>query len=207
MDVTKMAVDVFNRGADAYRDKFMDLYHDTFDLFCSSIAKKNPNILDIACGPGNITKYLLKKRPDFKIWGIDLAPNMIRLAKENNPAADFQLMDCRDIGTLDKTFDGIMCGFCLPYLSKEEAIKLISDASKLLNPEGVLYLSTMEDDDSKSGIQTSSSGDQVFTYYHQSGYLTGALKENSFEIIDLWHRDYPTSDEAKVTDLLILAGR
>lgn len=35
-----------------------------------------------------------------------------------------------------------MCGFCLPYLSKEETEKLINDVSRLLNPEGVFYIST-----------------------------------------------------------------
>jgi hypothetical protein len=39
-----------------------------------------------------------------------------------------------------------MCGFGLPYLSKEETENLISGSFALLKPEGVLYVSTMEDD-------------------------------------------------------------
>jgi 23S rRNA G2069 N7-methylase RlmK/C1962 C5-methylase RlmI len=46
-----------------------------------------------------------------------------------------------------------MCGFCLPYLSKEEAVKLIRDAAAILNPDGVFYISTMEDDYSKSDFK------------------------------------------------------
>src|SRR5690349_5613480 len=133
MDKTKIAVDIFNKHADKYQDKFMyfDLYNDTFDLFCLSIEKQNAEIIELACGPGNITKYILNKRPEFKILGTDLSPNMIKLAEINNPTAEFQLMDCRDIGKLNKKYDAILCGFGFPYLSKEEAIKFIKDASKV----------------------------------------------------------------------------
>jgi hypothetical protein len=33
----------------------MDLYNDTFDLFCNSIEKENADMLELAYGPGNIT--------------------------------------------------------------------------------------------------------------------------------------------------------
>ena len=138
MDKNKIAVGVFDKHATLYQEKFMDvnLYGDTFDFFCDTIKKQDADLLEIACGPGNITKYLLNKRPDLKIFGIDLAPAMIELAKINNPTAEFHLMDCRQIGTITKKFDAIMCGFCLPYLTKDETIKLLSDASILLNSKG-----------------------------------------------------------------------
>jgi 2-polyprenyl-3-methyl-5-hydroxy-6-metoxy-1,4-benzoquinol methylase len=207
MDKTKIAVDIFNKLASGYQEKYMnvDFYQDTFDLFCSSIAKENALVLDIACGPGNITKYLLDKRPDLNVLGIDLAPNMIALAKINNPGADFQIMDARDIGMIGRKFDGIMCGFCLPYLSKEAAIKLIHDASGLLKPGGVFCLSTMEDDYANSGFRTGSSGDQIFMHFHQADYLTEALVNNGCSITDLRRKVYPAPDGSVTTDLLIIA--
>jgi ubiquinone/menaquinone biosynthesis C-methylase UbiE len=207
MDKTKIAVEVFNKHANIYQNKFMDvnLYGDSFDLFCNTILTENADILELACGPGNITKYLLNKRPDFKIFGTDLAPNMIELAKINNPKAEFQIMDCRDIGMIDKKYDAIMCGFCLPYLTKEEAEKLISDASLLLKYNGVFYMSTMEDDYIKSGFKKGSTGDEIYMHYHQADYLSIALKENNFKIIELQRQDYPTQDGTKTTDLLIIA--
>lgn len=209
MDKTKMAIDIFDKRASEYQAKFMDvgLYHDTFDLFCTSITKENAEILELACGPGNITRYLLNKRPDFKILGIDLAPNMIELAKRNNPTASFQCMDCRDIRLLGKKYDAVMCGFCLPYLSKEESVQLISDVYNLLESNGLLYISTMEDDYAKSGLESSSSGDQMFIHYHEADYLTQALLENGFKIIDVQRIEYPKQDGSKTTDLVIIAGK
>ena len=209
MNKTQIAVDVFNKYANSYQEKFMDvsLYGDTFDLFCKSIERKNADILELACGPGNITKYLLEKRPDFKILGTDLAPNMISLAKINNPTAEFQLMDCKDIDKLEKRYDGIMCGFCLPYLSKEETLKLIQDFAKILNTGGVIYISTMEDDYSKSALKKGSGGDEIFMHYHETGYLTAALKENGFHLLDVQRKHSVMTDGTKVVDLILIAQK
>lgn len=209
MDKTKIAVDIFNKLASAYQDKFMDvsLYHDTFDIFCNNIKNKNADILELACGPGNITQYLLSKRPDFKLLGTDLAPNMIELAKINNPSAQFQLLDSRDIRKLNKTYDAIMCGFILPYLSKEDAIQLIKDAAFILNSDGAIYISTMEDDYSKSGFKKGSTGDEIYMHFHQADYLTEALIEAGFTIIDVQRKTYPAADNSTVVDLILIAKK
>ena len=102
--------------------------------------KENAKILELACGPGNISQYVLNKRPDFELFGIDLAPGMIKLAKQNNPTAKFKVMDVKKINSLNTRYDGIICGFCLPYFSKTETIQLIKDSSNLLAKGGILYL-------------------------------------------------------------------
>lgn len=204
-------IETYNNAAERYQDIFMqmDLYNDTFDKFCSLIHKENAEIFEIATGPGNVTKYLNSKRPDLKIFGIDLAPNMIELAKRNNPGAEFRVMDCKDISTIDRKFDAILCGFCMPYLSKEECAKLIADSSRLLSKDGLLYFSTMEDDYSKSGFETTSfSGqDRVYIYYHQADYLTDCLTQNGFEIIDFQKKDYPEPDGTFLTDMIIISKK
>lgn len=207
MDKTKIAVNVFDKNASLYQTKFMDvsMYHDSFDIFCSYIQKKEAEILELACGPGNITKYLLDKRPDFKILGTDLAPNMIELAKLNNPSATFQLLDSRDIKSLNKRYDAIMCGFILPYLSKEETEQLIKDVALILNSQGIIYMSTMEDDYSKSGFKKGSTGDEIFMHYHQADYLIDALKASGFKMIDLQRKIYDAADKTKTVDLILIA--
>ena len=188
--------------------KFMnvDLYKDSLDLFCDAL-KNNASVLELACGPGNITKYLLDKRNDLKIFGIDLAPNMIELAKQNNPTAEFKVMDCREISSLKKNYDAIMCGFCLPYLSKEEAIQLIKNASKLLNEGGIFYISTMEDDNTKSGFKKGSKGDEIFMNYHEGGYLTKALEENNFKTLNWRRQEFPEADGSITIDLIIISQK
>ncbi len=209
MDKTKIAVDVFNKLAELYQSKFMDvsLYHDSFTVFCKAIEKSNAQVLELACGPGNITKYLISQRPDFKIVATDLAPNMIELAKLNNPTAECVLMDSKNIGSINQNYDALMCGFLLPYLSKEESIQLISDATKILIKDGVIYISTMEDDYSTSGFRKGSTGDEIYMHYHQADYLIEALKSNGFEIISESRKVYPASDGSNTVDLILIARK
>jgi len=211
MDQTKMVKAVFNDYAELYQEKFMatDLYHNALDLFCNAMKSGKADILEIACGPGNITQYLLQQNPSFNILGIDLAPKMLDLARINNPSATFQLMDARDISQLKPSFDGIVCGFCLPYLSKAEALAFIQDAASLLKPGGCLYLSTMEDDYHLSGLEVSNSGKgpAIYIYYHEEDYLKAALEEAGFEIIALKRQKYPEAKRPSTQDLLVIGRK
>ena len=207
MDKYQITTDTFNRLAQHYQDKYMDLdlYNDTYDLFCSCVDKVQSEVLDVACGPGNITRYLLAKRPDFQIQGIDLAPNMIELAQINNPNAAFRVMDGRHLASLSQRFDAIICGFYLPYLSKDDAEQFIRDASELLHPQGILYLSGMEGDEKNSGFPESVSGDKVYIHYHDTRHLSDVLKTEGFEIVDLRYKYGPEQSTMVTKDFFIIA--
>ncbi len=209
MDNSQRAAEIFNKYANEYNEKFKDvsMYHESFDVFCDAIKKQNAEVLELACGPGNITTYLLSKRSDLKILGTDLAPRMLELAQKLNATAQFQLIDSREILKLGKSFDAIMCGFCLPYLTKDEAIQLIVDASQMLNENGVIYISTMEDDNTKSGLRAGSKGDLIFMNFHEAEYLSGALTNYGFEIISLTRKQYPGNNGEQTIDLLIVAKK
>ena len=209
--LTEAAISIFNRHAEEYQSKYMDLtgYHDSLDLFCSLISETTPHLLDLACGPGNVTKYVLDQHPNAKMLGIDLAPKMQDLARINNPTATFQLMDCKKISELPEKYDGILCGFCLPYLSKEESIKLIKEVAELLNAGGIFYLSTMEGEDTRSGWVGPSSGgeEKLYMYYHQEDYLVKALIDNGFHIHLTQRISSPTQIENPDIDLIIVAKK
>lgn len=195
MDRYKETFDTWNNIASIYQDKFMelDLYNDTYDYFCSSIDKPKSKILEIGCGPGNITKYLLCKRPDYDIFGIDIAQTMIELAKQNNPTAHFAIMDCRQINHLDTKYDGIIGGFCLPYLSPTESKELISNFYDLLNDNGLIYLSFVEGEPDKSGFKTGSGG-RVYFNYHKLDDIKAQLNEFKFEDLKTFKVKYKISD-------------
>ena len=207
MDKSKAAAEIFNKYASDYEGKFMNvsLYADSFILFCNSL-KQNASILELACGPGNVTKYLLDKRNDLKILGTDLAPNMIELAKQNNPGAEFQLMDCRDILKLNKKFDALLFGFCFPYLNKEEVERAIFDSVVVLSEKGIVYISTMEDDYEKSGWKKGSKGDKIYMHFYTENFLKEILKKNGFRIL-LTDRKDSFSGNEPVTDLILIAAR
>lgn len=206
MNKTQQAVSIFDKYASEYQNKFMDvsLYKNSFDVFLN-LLQINSTLLEVACGPGNITKYLLNTRPDLKILATDLAPNMLALAQQNNPTATFKLLDARAISKLQQPFNAIMCGFVFPYFSKEETIQFIKDAALVLNPNGAIYISTMEDDYSKSGFRKGSQGDEIFMHFHQADYLTEALNQNGFTLIETQRIESVSTDNSKTIDLILIA--
>ncbi|MBK7305245.1 MAG: class I SAM-dependent methyltransferase [Saprospiraceae bacterium] len=210
MDNYNHSFHTWDKLAEEYENKFMDLdlYNDTYDLFCQKIGVPQAKILEIACGPGNISKYLFGKREDFIIEGFDVSPNMIQLAKKNIPAGHFWLLDCRELHLLKKIYDGIICGFCLPYLSKEDVEKLIKDCSNLLSHNGLLYISTIEGDYNNSNYEFSSSGQEfMYVYQHQADYLSKYFITNGFSNPTLIRKYYPKSNGIKDTHLIMIAQK
>lgn len=208
MDRYKESFETWNKVALLYQDKFMDLdlYNDTYDFICNSISKDKAKLLEIGCGPGNITKYLLSERPDFDIFGIDIAPNMIELAKKNNPSASFAIMDSRQIDEIKTKYDGIVCGFCLPYLSQTDSRKLITDCYKLLNENGLIYISFVEGDPNKSDFQVGSSGDRSYFYFHSLDDLKTQLIESEFTELKTFKVEYKKT-ETEIDIHTILTAR
>lgn len=208
MDNSKIAVEMFDRMAQLYAAKYMnvDSYAECLNQFCEQLNAVDASILELACGPGNLTKYLLDRHPNLKILATDLAPNMIEVAKTNCPSATFQIMDCRKLATLATTFDAIIVGFCLPYLSKDEVLELIRSSKNSLCPSGILYLSTMEGNYGSSRFQKSSSGDEVFVHYYDRQFLEETLQTQGFEILNSWSQPDLTQKD-KTTDLILLARK
>ncbi len=199
----------WNKIAQIYEDKFMnlDLYNQTYDLFCEAIKIEYPTVLELGCGPGNITKYLLTKRPDFKIDAIDVAANMIALAQQNNPTAQCKVMDVREIDSIQKLYNAIVCGFCIPYLSAADVSKLIADCYHLLLQNGVFYLSFVAGDYAKSDYQKGSTGDPIYFYFHSLESIIESFEKQGFIVDNLISVKYPKNDNTEEIHTIIIARK
>lgn len=195
--------------AERYQAAFMDLdlYDDSYDALCARVPQVGAHVLEVGCGPGNVTRALLQRRPDFRIHAIDYAPSMVALARTLVPGATFAVMDARDIGSLATRFEAVVVGFCLPYLSADAARQLIQDAARLLLPGGVVYLSTIETDAARSGYETSSKGDaRMYVHYHPTPDLRAAMAETGFVGIEVLRAAYTKADGTPSSHVILLGA-
>lgn len=204
-----LSVQRFDEFATEYAQRFMDLnaYSDSIERFCNWVGNDKPKILELGCGPGNVTRLLKLRFPESQITAIDLAPQMIEIARNQLPDVDFIVMDVRDIFIIPVRFDAIMCSFCLPFLSKADAAKLIADCSVHLVSRGVLYVSTMEGNEQRAGFETTSfSGDsEIYFNYHQQKHLDDVFAKSGFEIRQAKLQEYNELNGSVTIDMIYIA--
>lgn len=208
MDPTQRAVRLFGEHAEAYAVKYADVwrYKPSLDRFLAVIPMGG-RVVELACGPGNVTRHIVDQRPDLQILATDLAPEMLEVARRSVPEVERTLMDMRDIGRVQQTFHGVVCAFGLPYLDQQAADRFIRDAASVLRPGGALYLSTMEDDPSKSGWEGPSADQQVLMNYHLGQHLDGVLLSAGLRCVHVERVHYVSAHGAPVTDIMLVHSK
>ena len=85
------------------------------DLLARTNPQKVQRVIDLGCGPGNSTEFLVAKYPDIEVNGIDSSPEMIAAAKERLPGVHFEIAD---ISTWEKKglFDIILANASLQWV-------------------------------------------------------------------------------------------
>jgi len=116
--------------------------------FLDSIFKKHrvKKVLDIACGAGRHATLLRKL--GYKVVGIDLSKNMLKLAKQKAKNEKlkilFHLMDMKNIKLKEK-FDAaiIMFSSFMYNITNEHVIKTMNSVNKILKKKGIIIIDIM----------------------------------------------------------------
>lgn len=137
---------VFSRHAEAYQrrlEKIMARGEAPGRARVVELAGARPGmrILDLACGPGNLSRLLAAQVvPGGDLVGIDLAPGMIELARSAGiPNARFEVMDIERLEFADATFDAAVCGHGLQFAP--DLGRALREAWRVLKPGGDLAAS------------------------------------------------------------------
>jgi SAM-dependent methyltransferase len=203
------SVATFSRLADLYAEKYfhLDMYDRHLEQFVKRIEPQGASVIDVACGPGNVSAYLARVRPDLKLIGIDLAEGMVKQARLRVPSAEFLVKDCRYIGKLDHVFDASAFAFGLSYLTDDDANRFFSSLNAILADSATLYLSTITGEPSSSGYETLRSGDRVYIQYRSVGDVVSMVERAGYRV-DSWEVISSPANASKPTkDLILIAQR
>lgn len=153
-------------------------------------------ILDLGCGPGNSTKYLLNSFKKARIVGFDSDDNMLEKARKECPNCEFiKGFAPDDLDTLGQTFDLIFSNACIHWIADQK--RLIDKVSRHLTSSGVFAVQIPLTDESRfykilnELISIKWKKLKFVKNFHalnQSEYYNALI--NHFEKVQMWQTNY-----------------
>lgn len=209
MKENKDLKDTYNKIAkDWHKDhQSDDWWYEGTDEFISYF-KKGDNILDVGCGCGTKSKYLIDK--GLNVTGIDFSENFIDIAKKEVSDGDFKVMDINNIDKLEKTFDGIFIQAVLLHIPKNEVESLLKEIIKKLNTGGYLYVAVKEKREGGVDEEIKKENDYGYEYERFFSYFTIDEIKNYFKNIGLkviFENEAPPSRATRKTNWIQVIGK
>jgi SAM-dependent methyltransferase len=196
MDNKQQTVDTYNRSAAAMARKFNTIggrVENVEKVFSYSV-KENPFVLEVGCGNGRDAAEILKKTNRY--LGIDISEEMVKLAREQTPAGEFEVADIENY-TFPQGVDIVFSFASLLHSNKENVSRIFEEVYAALSPGGLFFVS-LKNAPYQEKPQTDEFGTRTF-YYYTLEDLKGLAGEK-FKV--LWE-DEPIHGKQKWADILL----
>lgn len=134
-------------GAENYQRYFVPAIATPVSADLLRIADLQPaeRVLDVACGTGLIARLAAERvGPTGSVTGIDIAPDMIDVAKTvpspTGPPIEWREGDATDLPLPDDSYDVVLCQMGLMFM--EDRAAALTEMRRALAPGGRLVIST-----------------------------------------------------------------
>ena len=109
----------------------LDLFSDV-----TLAADLGTSVGDAGCGTGRLEPYLAAR--GLTPHGIDLSPEMIRVARRDHPGFVFDVADLRELPFGDSSLAGVVCWYSLMYLAPSDGASAFRELARVVKPRGYL---------------------------------------------------------------------
>ena len=115
-------------------------------LFCelTLAAGLGPDVGDVGCGTGRLAPYL--SAHGLSPHGVDLSPEMVRVARRDHPAFPFAVADLRDLPFADASLAGVVCWYSLIFLAPDDRASAFGELARVVKPGGHLVTAFKDGD-------------------------------------------------------------
>jgi SAM-dependent methyltransferase len=109
-----------------------DAYQDYAPAFFTLLPPPSGRVLELGCGEGRVCRDLTAR--GYSITGVDVAPTMVRLARESDPAGDYRVSDAAALPFGDAEFELVFAYNSLMDVDDLEGA--VREAARVLEPGG-----------------------------------------------------------------------
>jgi SAM-dependent methyltransferase len=95
-------------------------------------------VADVGCGPGHVTAHLHGLGID--VFGIDLSPAMIDMARRDHPRLHFEVGSMTDLQLADASVAGLLAFWSLIHVPDDTVPQVFRQFRRVLRPGGPLLL-------------------------------------------------------------------
>ncbi len=106
------------------------------ELVARVAAEAPREVVDLGCGPGNLTRLLLDRWPGARVRGLDSSPEMVEAARRDHPSLDVELGDVRAWADGEESADVVVSNATLQWLP--EHLDLLPRLAGRVRPGGWL---------------------------------------------------------------------
>ncbi|MEO8514023.1 MAG: class I SAM-dependent methyltransferase [Ignavibacteria bacterium] len=101
-------------------------------------------ILELAAGTGQVTRILVERYPDAKIFATDLNPGMLDVAKRivTSENITWDIVNAEEIPYSSDEFDALICQFGIMFFPDKP--KALGEAYRVLKPGGTITFNTWD---------------------------------------------------------------
>ncbi len=149
---------------------------------------KNGEVCDLGCGPGHVARYLRSR--GVSVFGLDVSPKMVEVARKLNPAISFRQGDALSLELADASLTGIVAFYLICNIPKDLLTQTFREMKRVLKPGGLLLVSFHNGDDEviheveRWGMRIS-----LDSFLCRPLTVRGSLEEVGFQVSDVIERD------------------
>jgi ubiquinone/menaquinone biosynthesis C-methylase UbiE len=208
-DYNSESVATFDRNAARYAEKYFSLrdYDSYYQALTAEIPAGPFRFLDLACGPGNVSAYVMAQRPEAEILCVDQAPLMLEEASRRMTGIEVLLADCRDLGAVAARFHAAAFFFGLSYFNDTDAAKVLAELFRVMLPGAPLLLATVAGEPERSGLQVNAAGDRVFSFLRLRAEIESLVRQAGFTLVQSGTIPSPANASLQSEDVVIMARR